>query len=159
MDKKKLIAEIENYLNEELITITASAKSAYEAATHPDSRAEDQYDTRGLEASYLAGAQAERASEIKRQLLIYKYLPVRAFGDNDVICPGALAELELNGKRAFYFLVPQGGGLITQVDGVPVQVITPHSPMGEALLGRKTGDLLDVEIRDTVREYRVISVS
>lgn len=100
----------------------------------------------------------ERQAELKRLQLIYRFLPVREYGKDDVIIPSSLVELALGETRAYYFVAPQGGGLITNVDGRPVQVITPQSPLGEALLGKKVGDEIRVEIRGGVRQYRVMSM-
>ena len=158
MNKKEVIATIQTYLAEELAAVTVAAKAAHEAATHEESRAEDSHDTRAIEAGYLAGAQAKRAEDLRAQLLMYKFMPTRDYGAEDVACPGALVELEFNGRNAFYFIAPQGGGLVTRVDGQPVQVITPMSPIGEALLGRRAGETFEVESRDTVRTYKVIKV-
>lgn len=158
MDKKKLIEQIQQHLAQELAVLVQAAKAAHEAATHEDNKPENEYDTRGIEASYLAGAQAKRAGEIQQQLMMYKYLPVREYTDKDVICAGTLVEMELGKTKAFYFLVPAGGGMITRVDGQAVQVITANSPIGEAMLGRKVGDLVEVESRDSVREYRILSI-
>jgi transcription elongation GreA/GreB family factor len=162
MDKRRLVETIQTHLAEELATLVQAAKAAHEAATHEESRAEDAHDTRGLEASYLAGAQAQRAAELKSLILMWKFLPLREFGPEDVACPAALVELEHShaGKttRAFYFIAPQGGGLVTRVDGQPVQVITPNSPMGEAILGKKEGDTVEIETRSGMRSYRVIGI-
>lgn len=158
MRKKEVIAAILEYLAAELANMERAAKAAQEAATHEESRAEDAHDTRAIEAGYLAGAQQARVDELSRLLLMYKYLPVRELGPDDVVCAAALVELEINHTRAFYFIAPQGGGLVTRVQGKPVQVLTPASPMGEALLGKRVGDLVEIETRDSVREYRVLSI-
>jgi transcription elongation GreA/GreB family factor len=162
MDKRRLVETIQAHLVEELATLVQAAKAAHEAATHEESRAEDAHDTRSVEASYLAGAQAQRAAELQSLLLMWKHLPIRNYGPKDVACPAALVELEFGhgGKktRAFYFIAPQGGGLVTRVDGAAVQVITPNSPMGEALMGKKEGETIEVEMRGGIRSYLVISV-
>src|SRR4051795_11299439 len=163
MNKRRLVETIQIHLAEELATLVQAAKAAHEAATHEESKPEDSHDTRGLEASYLAGAQAQRAAELGQQLLMWKHLPVREYGSNDVACPAALVELEFQpdqGKptRAFYFIAPQGGGLVTRVDGEPVQVITPNSPMGEALMGKREGESFEIETRSGVRSYKILSV-
>ena len=159
ISKKAVVEQVQAYLVEELDGILKAAKAAHDAATHEESKPEDQYDTRGLEASYLAGAQAQRAAELKQLLLMYRFLPLRELGKDDVACPTALVELEFGGKRAFYFIAPQGGGLVTRVEGQPVQVITPQSPMGEAVLGKRVGETVEVDIRDSTRSYKVISIS
>lgn len=107
----------------------------------------------------LAEAGPERAAEIRRLLQMYRFLPVREFGPDDVVCPSALVGLELQGGPTTHFLiVPSGGGLVTRIEGLPVQVITPQSPMGEALMGKKAGDQVVVEARTEKRCYRVLSV-
>ena len=159
MDKHKLVASILKQLNEELEIVTRSAESAREAATHSESKAEDHHDTRGLEASYLAGAQASRAAELQRMITIYKFLYFPEFNPGDLIGPGALVQLELSGHHSFYFLVPQGGGLTLQMDGKPIRVITPMAPLGEALLGRTVGDTVEIEGAGGSRIYRIVSIS
>ena len=105
------------------------------------------------------GVDAEREKEIKKLLLMYRFLPVRSYGPDDVIVPSALVELKLGQATAHYFVAPQGGGLITTVEGKAVQVITPQSPLGEALLGKKVGDVVQVNSRGTIREYQVVTIS
>ena len=56
--KQKLIEAILLELESELSVLADAAKAAHLAATHEESVAEDPHDTRGVEASYLAGAQA-----------------------------------------------------------------------------------------------------
>lgn len=159
VSKQKIVEQILTHLNEELSRMLEAAKASHEAATHEESRSEDKHDTRGLEASYLAGAQANRAAELKRQISIYRLLPIKEFTSADSIGPGALIELEFNQRRNFYFLVGQGEGMSLRVDGQMIQVITPRAPLGEALLGRKSGDWVEVEMGNQSREYQIISIS
>ena len=159
MDKRQLISGILDQLNVELGVITQAAHSAHQAATHSESQAEDHHDTRGLEASYLAGAQATRASELQRLITIYKFIYLPEYEKSDLIGPGALVELDINGRRSFYFLVPQGGGLSLQLEGKPVRVITPLAPLGDALLGRTVGDTVEVESGTVTRTYQIVGLS
>lgn len=85
MDKKKLVAAICTQLELDLETQKAAALATYEAATGEESKAENEYDTRGLEASYLAGAQAKRVGEIEELLTIYKFVELKKFTAKDVI--------------------------------------------------------------------------
>jgi transcription elongation GreA/GreB family factor len=158
LNKQELMNRIIDKLNQELSAITLSAEAAHAAATHEESRAEDKHDTRGLEASYLADAQARRAAELKRLIAGYKFLPLRHFGNKDAIAPGALVELDLNAKRSFYFLVHQGGGISVQLGGKTIQVIAILAPLGNALVGKKVGDDVEIESDHLAREYEIISV-
>jgi transcription elongation GreA/GreB family factor len=158
VSKQKLIESLVAQLTAELEAMTQAARAAHEAATHEESRAEDQHDTRGLEASYLAGAQAARASELAQTIAYYRALPVAEWGESRPVAPGALVELELGERRTLYFLVAQGGGLTVNVDGARIQVITPRAPLGEALLGRVLGEPVEVEAQGQLREYVLVGV-
>jgi transcription elongation GreA/GreB family factor len=158
MNKRRIIEHIVEKLAEELKGIEAAVDSAREAATDTEAKPENEYDTRAIEAGYLAAGQAKRADELRAQLLMYKHFPLRDLDPKSEACAGALVELEINESRAFYFVAPAGGGIVTAVDGKPVHVITPMSPIGDALMGRKAGQDFDVEFRDNVRTYKVISV-
>ena len=158
MDKKRLISAILKRLEQDLDTAITAARAALDEATHPENKAENQYDTRGLEAGYLAGAQAERAAQIEEQILIYKHLEPKDFKETEPISSTALVEVELNNKKSFVFVMSKGGGLILEFEGQAIQVVTPNSPLGEAILGLKTGDLAMVEVGARTREYEILSV-
>lgn len=160
MNKRAIVDLLIEKLQAEADALVRAAQAAHEAATHEESRAEDQHDTRGLEASYLAGAQANRAAELQALISTYRMMPLKDFGARDPIAPGALVELmqEETGRKSRCLLVPRGGGAILTIEGAAIQVIAPQSPMGEALLGRRQGELIEVEAQGAVREYEVVSV-
>src|SRR4051812_38446615 len=140
MDKKKLVTTILAKLEQDLNTAIQAARAALDDATHEENKPENEYDTRGLEASYLAGAQAERAAQIEEQISLYKFLQIKSFGADEVISSTALVQVETNGRASFVFVMSKGGGLVLQFDGQAVQVVTPNSPLGEAIIGLKAGD-------------------
>jgi transcription elongation GreA/GreB family factor len=156
--KEKVIRALIEALERELAQLTAAAQAAHEAATHEESRPEDQYDTRGLEASYLAGAQGARAGQIQATLLMFRRLLDGDLAPRAMVGPGSLVELERGGMRQCYLVVPQGGGAVVQVEGRRVQVITPASALGESLMDQRVGALIEVETGTEVREYRLVSV-
>lgn len=100
---------------------------------------------------------AARRKELESQLLMYRFLPRREYGSSDEIVPSSLVRLKTGGVETMCFLVPQGGGLILEVDGTPVQVVTPHSPLGDELLGKKAGDKIKIKMREGFREYEILS--
>lgn len=89
---------------------------------------------------------------------MYQHLPCRNYSAEDVVCPAALVEVELNELKSWIFITPKGGGLITRVAGQPIQVMTVNSPLGEKLLGKKQNDLVEVELRGECRTYRICSI-
>lgn len=159
MDKKPLLKLFEEQIAEMLRVLTQAALEAHAAATHTESKAEDQYDTRGLEASYLAGAQSRRALELEQLLNLYRFLDLSPFTAQTPIASTALVELgSEEGQKSLYLLMPLGGGMQTDWNGRNVQVVTPQSPIGEALLGKRVGDQISVEIRKVTKDYDILAV-
>src|ERR1700748_1835852 len=111
MNKTQLKKKIVAALRESLGVLEKASRASHAEATHESSRAENKYDTRGLEAAYLAGGQARQARELADAIELYEKLPVRDFSKTDPIDLGALVELEANSERSFYFIGPKGGGL------------------------------------------------
>ncbi len=159
MDKKPLIRLFESQLEQLLAALTLSAKEAHAAATHTESKAEDQYDTRGLEASYLAGAQSRRAMELSQTLDIFRFIDVKSFGAGDPILATAFIELrDENGRSSYYLLMPSGGGTSVTWEDRKVQCITPQSPLGSLLLGRRQGDEISLRTEGQARDLEIVAV-
>lgn len=158
--KGSLLDAIRSRLKQEFETLSLAAQAAHEAATHAESKPDDKHDTRSTEASYLAGAQAIRAAEIQSMIEFYSRLEPRDYGSDEAIGPGALVSVAPEGgKPALYFLAALGGGIVVQWDGKTVQIITPKSPVGEELMGRKRGETFEVELRGQSREMEIVSVA
>ncbi len=158
MDKSKLIQAIIEALEQRRSVLTEAAQEAHKAATHEESKAENEYDTRGLEASYLAGAQARRVAEIDQLLGAYQTMKPKSFGPDDPIAATALVELDSGEKRELYFVVPASGGVNISLEGRRVLLITPRAPLGMQLMGAKQGGFLEVRTPKGEREYEIISV-
>ncbi|MFS4461040.1 GreA/GreB family elongation factor [Bdellovibrio sp. HCB2-146] len=159
MDKKKLIETIISQLEKDLVAAKETAKISREAATNEESKPENEYDTRALEASYLAGAQSKRVVEIEELISIYRFVQPKSFKADDPISSTALVEVELEGRRSYLFIMSKGGGLNFEFGGMSIQIVTPNSPLGETLLGLHAGDVALVEIGNTEKEYEILSVS
>jgi transcription elongation GreA/GreB family factor len=155
MNKSALISQIIEKLNIEMENLSKAARTARADATGAESKAENKYDTRGLEAAYLAEAQAKMAAETKASLSLYKDLEPQAFAKNAAIALTALVELESeDGVGRLYFLGPAAGGVKIEYDSKQILLITPSSPLGGQLMGKRVGDALKIN----AKEYEIISV-
>jgi len=158
MNKRTLIRKIVARLTEELQVYFRAANASRAEATHEQNKAEDKYDTRGLEASYLARGQSRQSAEIESAIAEFEKLAARRFGDGEAIDIGALVELEHGGENSFYFLGPRAGGTEVLHDKKEILVITPQSPLGEQLLGKKSGDKLQLKFGGEIRTAEIVSV-
>lgn len=148
MDKAPLISNLISDLRLRYDRAIAALTGAREAATGADTKAENKYDTRGLEASYLAAGQAEQADELFRALHAVETFDFADFDLDDPIAIGALVETEQNDEIRHFLLAPAGGGIILETeDGESVTVLGPASPLAMKLTGQTAGSILhDPEI-------------
>jgi transcription elongation GreA/GreB family factor len=159
MKKAELIKAIVASLSESLLVLEKAARASHAEATHESSRAESKYDTRGLEAAYLAGGQARQAKELLDAIKLYETLPARDFAAADRVDLTALVELETDGAKSFYFVGPKNGGLELEYRGKEIMVITPQSPLGENLMGKKAGQSWTAKVGGSPLKYHIVSVS
>jgi transcription elongation GreA/GreB family factor len=157
--KEHIVDGICQQLQLELETAQTAAESAREGATHQDSKAENQYDTRGLESSYLAGAQAERVLQLAESLHRFKELSIREYTEESKIGITALIELDDGGTKQLYFLVGSNGGMKIKVKDQSIMVITLDSPLGRALRGKTNGDIVELKVRNKTREFEITKLS
>ena len=158
--KIELLQRIIQTLESDLTILFQAAKTAHAAATHVENIPDNKYATLGLEASYLAQAQANRAQEIRAALEAYRRLQLQPFAPGARIRLTALVTLEgEDGSIRRLFLGPEAGGLKIAAAGVDVLVITPGSPLGRTLLGLAVGDLVNVGPgRGEGREFQILAV-
>ncbi|HXD01519.1 MAG TPA: transcription elongation factor GreAB [Verrucomicrobiae bacterium] len=158
MNKDELVKKIIASLTESLEVLDKAARASHAEATHESSKAENKYDTRGLEAAYLAGAQAKQAREILDSIARYEALSIRNFAPGEPIDLTALVELEMDGTDSTYFIGPKNGGLEINHDRREIMVITPQSPLGQNLTGRKSGDRWTTKLNGITVKYHLVSV-
>ena len=153
--KSELLVQIESHLRTELELLTKSAENAREAATGEESKPENKYDTRGLEASYLAGAQKQRADELESKLQFLADLKCKTFSKSDSIAATAVVELEENGSKSLLFLLNIGAGYELKSKGRPVKCISTQSVIGQALMGKFVGDFFTAGPAGREKEYEI----
>lgn len=145
MTKGNIVDKLIAALREQLDAGTRAARASGEAATDPDSKAENKYDTRSLEASYLARGQAFRVAETAEALQELEGFPVRSFGPGEPVATGALVTLKGAAETFLCFVSPAAGGTQLDMDGSEVMVITLWSPLGAKLKGRRVGDSFEMQ--------------
>lgn len=143
MDKESIVASLRSQLQAQYERALAALNGAREAATGDDTKAEGKYDTRGLEASYLAAGQAEHADALSRAITLLDAAEFPSFDFDDPIGPGALVEVERDDELLYFFLAPSGGGLSWQTEeGELITTLGPAAPLRAQLTGRKAGEMV-----------------
>ena len=140
--KSALLEKIRIELRARLERLVKAAWDAHAAATDPGSKAEGKYDTRSLEASYLAAGQARQVDELAEAVRIFETLTLPEFAMEDPVDVGALVEVELHGETCHLLLVPAAGGMIVEDQGVEITLLTPASGLYRKLVGMSVGESL-----------------
>lgn len=156
MDKENLYKAVLEKVKSDLTLAVNAVKTAYESATHEENKAENKYDTKGLEASYLVQGQARRVEELENSLAALNSMKIRSV---DKIMLNAFVELQTeNGDVEYLFITPASGGLKINFDNLNITLMTPASPLGQALLAKVAGDSVSVSIGKNSRDYIVKDV-
>ena len=155
INKKTIVKKIIENLQNELREVEGAAKSSRDLATQSDLKSEGKYDTRAIEASYLAGAQQKRVEEIKIDIQMLEELEIQ---NSKNIQMGSLALIEHNGNKRYYFLTSAAGGTILKVDGENILVISVFSPLGSSALGLSKDESFEVETPKEIRMYHILKV-
>ena len=155
MNKKALLEQLIESLKVRIEGFERSAREAHAEATHEQNKAENKYDTRALEASYLAEGQTRQAAEVVQALDLLETFHPRSFGPKDPVALGALVALDGAEGCAWYFIAPCAGGTELFAENTEVLVLNPHSPLGAQLMGRTLGEKLQLQFGKQRLEYRL----
>jgi len=154
--KQKILDELIGKMKSEMQQLEEAAKSNKDFATDQEFKAESKYDTRALEASYLASAEASRVEDLKLQIQMLEEVDLRLSSKSEEVCIGSLVDLRHNNQDRSYFVIPTSGGTLIKVEDRAVLVVSVFSPIGDAVLGLKVGEEFEIETPKETRSYQVI---
>lgn len=158
MDKKEIVKILLDQLDNEILKLQKIAKSAQEYANSESVKSDGKYDTRGVEAGYLAGAQLKRLEELKLEKKLLEDMELKKFGEKDEIAIGALLEIKFNNTQKKYFLSSTAGGSMAKIENEVILVISAFSPIGAEAIGLKKGDEFELDFKGEVRNYQIVNV-
>jgi transcription elongation GreA/GreB family factor len=154
LQKDRVFEALRATLRDELEAVGRGAAMARDEATSAESRPENQYDTRALEASYLAAGQGERLAAARA---LSGWAEVATARPTSRIEAGALARLDGPAGGQWVLFAPRGG-LELAVDREKVTLISVSSPLGTALAGLGADDEVEVDSPTGVRRWSVDAV-
>lgn len=157
--KGRIVEALLAQLDRDIESLIGSQKASQEGATHEEARPESDKDTRATEASYLARGLAARVDDLRAARKQLAALDLREVGTDRPIGMAAVVTVERDdGDPACYFVAPAGGGRKVEVDGTLVVVVTPSSPLGQALIGRRIDDEARAQTPQGVRQLTIVDV-
>tara|TARA_R110000868_G_scaffold16687_13_gene74231 strand:+ start:1980 stop:2456 length:477 start_codon:yes stop_codon:yes gene_type:complete len=156
--KQQILDQLISKVRTELASIIEASNSAKNYVRDGDIKSDGKYDTRSIEAGYLAGAQERRVEELKLELQMIEEIPVREFTKDEEVAIGCLVDIQFNNQVRKYFVAPTAGGTMLKVGDETILVISTFSPIGDAVLGNKVGDEFELETPNETRQYKVQSL-
>jgi len=155
VNKQLVLQKVIGHLKQQVADYAAAAQTSRAEATDEENQAEDKYDTRGLEASYLAAGQSRQMAETAEALQKFATMVLPRFAPGAPIDVGALVELKTKREANVYFIGPAAGGTEVEDQDRVVLVLTPQSPLGAQLMGRKEGERLKIKLGPFTDEYAI----
>ena len=155
--KEQLVVIVLDLLKAKLDVLIRAALDARDAATNEESKPENEYDTRGIEASYLAGAQAKRANELQEEILIIGKVDIHKKTKKVEI--GSLVTVLVEGDdEKVFFVLPAAAGEKLMIKNKEYLVVTPASPVGSRLMGAAIGDEFDLNVGNKNYIYEITEI-
>lgn len=140
--KEEVLTHLRCALREKARVLSRALADSEENASGDETKSEGKYDTRAVEAAYLAEAQKEQLTLTEQDIVTLDRFIPETFDINGKASLGALVEVNQEGEITFYFLLPTGGGLTATYLGCDVTVITPDSTLYQSLSGMALGETL-----------------
>lgn len=146
MDKSFLIEQLGARLR-------AAVQETHKAA----SGARDEARSQAARAVNLAKGQTARSIAAREALDLLGAFKARPLGRGEAIGLGAVVEVEDGETGRTLFLAPVGAGEeLTGPDGDGIfQVVTPQSPFGRAVMGKRVGDVVEVTLGGDPTEWTI----
>ncbi len=164
MNKLDLVAQLARQLGDSARAALSARDSAVlearEGAT-PDEKREDARAAHQLET--IGRQQQRRAQNALAEIDALARFRPGPLPREAAIALGAIVEIEDEdtGEGRTFFLAPVGAGITLTGPGGDglVSVVTPASPVGRAVLGRRLGDVVDVTVEGALREWQISYVA
>lgn len=155
-DKHRVLEAFRALLHARLDATAAITAAARDEATSAESRPENKYDTRALEASYLAAGQGERLGALRH---LVSWLDAVTADAHRSAGSGTLLRLaDDDDRERLVLLGPQGGERVL-TEGQEVELIGVDSPLGRALRGLQEDDEAEVETPRGPRSWTILALT
>ena len=140
MEKLAIIHAVLEHLRGDFERRQSAAKRTRKQGNDAESKSEGKYDTRSTEENYLADGLARQALEAAKAAEVLEKMRIRDFEKGDGIDVGAVVELRFDKETEFFLIATTGGGTEVVWNQKTIVVLTPESPLGSRLMGRRAGE-------------------
>jgi len=156
INKQKLFKILEKRIKKEITITERSFNSAIKAFREAPSSLRTRSDTTRAEQDRMQAICQRRLNELKKGIIDLKKL---VSIDSVTIKEGSLVVCGNNNQET-YWIVNIGAGENLKVDNKEIKTISSNSPLGQVLLGRKEGDIVEFKLdgNDEGKKLKIIEV-
>ncbi len=160
MDKTALAAQLVAKVRQSIAVAEREMNHAAKAARDgAEAKARREDNRMAIEYGGLAAGQRKRVEQGRMILASVESFHPRPISQNGKVALGAIVEVEDedDGGGRTFFLAPAGAGIELSGPGGDgfLTVVTPHSPMGRAVMGQELGDSVDVTVDRATRSWEI----
>jgi transcription elongation GreA/GreB family factor len=164
MDKRFLVEQLSDKLRQSAQVARKAGQAAADEARDGATAAEKRENARvAQEFSSLARGQSARAGRAMAEVSSLESFRPGPQPKGAPIAMGAVVEVEEDGEGVgrTFFLAPVGAGVELTGPGGDgfLSVVTPQSPVGKAVLGRRVGDTIEVTVGGEPRDWTITYAS
>lgn len=156
MDKGFLIEQLAQRLRETARAARSAMEAANTEAREGATPAERREDSRvAQENSGLARGHRQRLERAMSEVAALERFRPQPFAAKAAVGVGAIVEVEDGAEGRTLFLAPAGAGIELTGPGGDgfLSVVTPTSPIGRAVMGRRVGDTVEVSVNGESTEW------
>jgi transcription elongation GreA/GreB family factor len=154
-DKVNILKKIILVLKKEESVVEKSMLAAKDETTHEDTKQEGKYDTRAIEAGYLAGAQEQRLKILSANIKHLEVVAATWETDpkaciNEKLGAGTIVEVteirkhEGQEQKKYYFILPSSAGIEIEHNNDTYVSISTDSILGAKFLGKEAGEEIEL---------------
>jgi transcription elongation GreA/GreB family factor len=162
MNKQFLVNQLASRLRESAEVARRAERDAADEARDGATASEKRENARvAQEYSSLARGQGQRADKALAELSALADFRPPALPPRGPIALGAIVEVEDEDTGRTFFLAPVGAGLELSGPGGDgfLSVVTPLSPIGRAVMGRRVGETVEVLVQGEPKEWTITFVA
>lgn len=157
MNKKNLVERLLINLEKKAEESRNSFESAHQAAIAAPGAMQSKSDTTKFQMSRLAESFLASHQQIQRCVSALKEIDLSK--ERKVIEIGAVVKVEENKGEDYYFILPlDRGSQSIEFEGQVVNAIAVKSPIAQALLSKRVGDVVNVKVPAGLRTFRIIEI-
>lgn len=149
--KRKIINYLSNIIVTELSSAKTASSEAKSGARDSDIKPDSKWDTRAIEAGYLAGALEKRVLELERDLASLEGINTEP---SIKVKIGSLVHVLEDNNEVSYFISPSRGGDKYQ----DIIIISYKSAKGAAILGLAINDEVEVELPNSTTCISILKI-